>query len=140
MPMVTIAEASQRLGVSLHTLKRRLKRGELQGKQRPTPQGYVWTVAVSDDIPPASDDTPDGTPPALSNGTLAPTEDADTLREMVSLLQGQMTSLQEQLRVMNQALATRDNEVAELTTVIRQQQAMLPQPERRGWLRRLFGG
>lgn len=143
MDMVTIAEASQRMGVSVHTLKRRLKRGELQGEQRPTPQGYVWTVAIPDDVPPSNGATPSGTPNAIPDGVPAPGGDNGTLREMVEILQSQITGLQDQLRTMNQALSSRDKENLELVTVIRQTQAMLPppptEPERRrgfwGWLR-----
>ena len=42
---------------------------------------------------------------------------------------------------MNQALSSRDNQITELVTVVRQAQAMLPPPpaeRRRGWLARLF--
>ncbi len=140
MAMVTIAEASQRMGVSVHTLKRRLKRGELQGEQRPTPQGYVWTVAIPDGVPPSNGATPSGTPAAIPDGVPAPGEDSGTLREMVEILQSQIAGLQDQLRVMNQALSSRDNQITELVTVVRQTQAMLPAPEaqRRSWLARLF--
>jgi len=140
MTMVTIAEASQRMGVSVHTLKRRLKRGELQGEQRPTPQGYVWTVAIPDDIPPSNGAIPSGTPAAIPDGVPAQGGGSDTLREMVEILQGQITTLQDQLKVMNQALSSRDKENLELVTVIRQTQAMLPPPppQHRGWLAKLF--
>ena len=136
MAMVTIAEASQRMGVSVHTLKRRLKRGELQGEQRPTPQGYVWTVAIPDGIPPSNGATPSGTPTAIPDDVPAPGGDNGTLREMVEILQSQITGLQDQLRTMNQALSSRDNQITELVTVVRQTQAMLPAPKpqpRRRW-------
>jgi len=60
---------------------------------------------------------------------------------MVEILQSQITTLQDQLRVMNQALSSRDKENLELVTVIRQTQAMLPPPppaQHRGWLAKLF--
>jgi len=145
MAMVTIAEASQRMGVSVHTLKRRLKRGELQGEQRPTPQGYVWTVAIPDGIPPSNGATPSSTPAAIPDGVPASGEDGGTLREMVEILQSQITGLQDQLRTMNQALSSRDNQITELVTVVRQTQAMLPPPaaepeRRRGFWSWLWGG
>ena len=40
-----------------------------------------------------------------------------------------MTSLQEQLRVMNQALSSRDSQINEFLIVTRQAQAALPLPE-----------
>jgi len=41
---VPIAEAARRLGVSMDTVRRRLKRGELPSERRETPQGFVWWV------------------------------------------------------------------------------------------------
>ena len=49
MALVSVIEAAQYLGVSTHTIKRRLKKGELKGEQRATPQGFVWLVEVADD-------------------------------------------------------------------------------------------
>jgi hypothetical protein len=56
-----LRDASARLGVSTDTLRRRLKRGELVGEQRPTPHGPAWFVHVPADVAaaevsPASDD------------------------------------------------------------------------------------
>jgi hypothetical protein len=39
-----IAEAARRLGVSIDTARRRLKRGQLVGREVPTPQGHRWDV------------------------------------------------------------------------------------------------
>ena len=44
--LVPIAEAARRLGVSADTVRRRLKRGELEGEQHPTAQGFTWLVAM----------------------------------------------------------------------------------------------
>src|SRR5262252_587846 len=43
---LTIAEAAAALGVSVDTVRRRLKRGELQAQQMPTERGPVWRVAL----------------------------------------------------------------------------------------------
>ena len=37
-----LADAARELGVSTDTLRRRLRKGQLVGEQRPTPQGFVW--------------------------------------------------------------------------------------------------
>ena len=52
--LVPIAEAARRLGVSADTVRRRLKRGELEGEQHPTAQGFTWLVAM-----PAGSGSPD---------------------------------------------------------------------------------
>ena len=46
---VTIQEAAQALGVAESTVRRRLRNGELEGEQMPTPQGYTWLVELPDD-------------------------------------------------------------------------------------------
>src|SRR5262252_526253 len=43
---LTIAEAAATLGVSVDTVRRRLKRGELQAQQMQTERGPVWRVAL----------------------------------------------------------------------------------------------
>jgi len=43
---VTIQEAAQRLGVSQDTVRRRIRKEELQAKQTPTPQGFRWVVEL----------------------------------------------------------------------------------------------
>jgi hypothetical protein len=48
MPFVTVPEAAARLGIAPQTVKRRLKRGKLRGRQETTPQGFVWLVDVPD--------------------------------------------------------------------------------------------
>jgi len=129
MVLVDKAEAARRLGVSVDTVERRLKRGDLQGQQEKRGKGWRWLVEVPDDVAPAVAPANNGDAPAS-----APAENS-----LVTALQDQIAGLNEQLRVMNQALSSRDNLVAELTVVIRQQQTMLPapsptpSPSRRRW-------
>ena len=48
MATVTIQEAAQRLGVSQDTVRRRIRKEELQARQTPTPQGFRWVVELED--------------------------------------------------------------------------------------------
>src|SRR5688500_19753151 len=57
--LLTIAEAAQRLGVSIDTIHRRLRRGQLSGQRQPTPQGFTWLV----EIPVGARDSKNGAPP-----------------------------------------------------------------------------
>jgi hypothetical protein len=45
---VSIRDAAERLGVSPDAVRRRLRSGQLQGKQQPTPQGHVWLVELGE--------------------------------------------------------------------------------------------
>ncbi len=56
---VPLKEAAERLGVSLDTVKRRMKAGELVGHRKPTAQGFVWHVEV-----PARSEAEEREPPA----------------------------------------------------------------------------
>ena len=62
---LSLRDAAERLGVSVDTARRRLKRGELRGEQRTTPHGPSWFLHFPDapsaadgrDEPPAPDGT-----------------------------------------------------------------------------------
>jgi len=46
MAELSVSEASQILGLSVATVKRRLASGELTGRKEPRPQGTRWLVEV----------------------------------------------------------------------------------------------
>ena len=46
MAGVSIQEAARALGVAQDTIRRRIRRGELQAHQEPTPQGFRWVVVL----------------------------------------------------------------------------------------------
>ena len=95
MELVSVAEASQRLGLTQDTVKRRLRKGELQGERHPRPQGYVWLVELAeeaiDDDSTTSTQGDDRVRQGVSNGEVR------RLEEMVVMLQGQVAAQQEQL-------------------------------------------
>lgn len=43
---LSMKQAAERLGVSVDTIRRRLKKGELVGEKEPTPQGYEWRIIL----------------------------------------------------------------------------------------------
>jgi hypothetical protein len=45
---VSVDEAAKRLKVAPATIRRQLKRGQLQGKQVPRPYGFSWVIWVDD--------------------------------------------------------------------------------------------
>jgi len=130
MVLVDKAEAARRLGISVDTVERRLKRGDLQGQQERRGNRWRWLVEVPGDGAPAPAPANNGTAPAdapANNGS-APAEN------------GLVAALQEQVKTLTQQLTVKDNQIAELLIVTRQAQAALPAPQaqRRGWLARLF--
>jgi hypothetical protein len=123
MELVTVPEAARRLGVTEDTVKRRLRKGELQGERKARPQGYTWMVELPDEesgtdstVSSPSDDTVDH---QVSNGEIR------RLEEMVSMLQHQ--------------LEVREREVQELHVLLQQAQAALSAPrDSRPWWQRLW--
>jgi hypothetical protein len=49
MVWVTKKEPADCLGISIDTVDRRLKRGELRGRQQARPQGFTWLIEVPDE-------------------------------------------------------------------------------------------
>ena len=75
--LVPIAEAARRLGVSADTVRRRLKRGELEGEQHPTAQGFTWLVAM-----PAGSGSPDAALVHAPDGQAATSAEGTTVAEL----------------------------------------------------------
>jgi len=117
---VTITEAAHLLEVSSATVKRRLKSGELNGRQASRPQGFFWLVEVDQDH--------SSTPPTTgsrhhdSNDNSTGTE----LASLVAVLQAQVTSQAEELDA-------RRREVQELHVLLQTAQSALNAAPARPW-------
>jgi hypothetical protein len=136
MELVSLAEAAQRLGVSVDTIKRRLRKGELKGRQDPRPQGYTWLI----EMPDSSADglaCPAGSQADTLASSLADLEAATVeivnLREMLAMAQGQLAAQQAELKAKNQ-------QITELHVLLQQAQKALPAPkeDRQSWWHRLW--
>jgi hypothetical protein len=128
MGFVTMAEAAKRLGVSVDTIRRKLRRGELQGYQQPRPQGFIWAV----ELPEESDnhgitfaetvaDTPASYPG--SKGEIC------RLEEMVAVLQAQVVAQQKQMEAQQEELSAKNKQIEQLHVLLQQAQAVLPTPK-----------
>jgi DNA-binding transcriptional MerR regulator len=112
--LLTIAEAAQRLGVSIDTIHRRLRRGQLSGHRQPTPQGFTWLV----EIPVGLRDSKNGAPADAP----ASVGDTQRLEQMVAMLQAQ--------------LEVKDKQIEQLHVLLQQAQAALPAPrDNHSWWR-----
>lgn len=104
----TLAEVAQASGVSIDTIRRRMKRGELEARRQQTPQGFKW-LALMPDI-----DEPD-TPEITSNAPGSPQSAGAGVQviergreELVEELRRDKAFLQEQLdRALRQLEAER---------------------------------
>ncbi len=139
MPFVTVPEAATRLGIAPQTVKRRLKRGKLRGRQETTPQGFVWLVDVPDipnyhrggitngiplgishsgaDILGGINGIPVGTPDDILTED-SPYNEAPSISERVAILntevEGQralIASLNEQVQAQKEQLSAKDRQL-----------------------------
>lgn len=126
MPELTIAEASQRLGISPDTVRRRIARGELAARKIPTAHGESYLVDLPEEAAAPADPKAAAAP---GTRTMAAVQGTETdLRKTIAILEGE--------------LAARTREIHELHILLQQAQALaLPagRAERRSsWWRRLF--
>jgi excisionase family DNA binding protein len=108
---LTVGQAAERLGVTVDTIKRRLKRGEYPDAYRePTPQGFRWKIPANnlDDVD-ASEQPPD------ASG--AP--QGDDQRQQVS------QPTQQLIETLQRELEIRNREIERLHVVIVQQAAAI---------------
>jgi len=126
MATLTIQAAAQSLGTSEITIRRKLRTGQLSGHQEDPPNGRWWVEISDEQLSGPASDAP-GSRPEGQEGNL--------LRDLVSVLKDQVTTLQHHLEI-------RDREVGELHVIIQQQALALPAPggSSRGWWRRIWPG
>lgn len=143
-------EAADRLGVSVDTVRRRVKSGQLIGRKEPTASGFRWLIELPDPDPSAAPAAPMHGGSTDSETTYAEGETA-ALRALV-------TVLERELAQRNAELDARRREVSELHILLQRSQGTLlppqntpaapaapPQTHRRpppprSWWRRLTGG
>jgi excisionase family DNA binding protein len=115
---VSIPEAARLLGISEHTVRRRLRSGELKGTQVANAGGFAWVVQLPDGV--GQVDNPSAGEPIA-------------MKALIARLEAQVAAQEAELEA-------RCREVQELHVLLQQAQAALPAPrEGRPWWRRLWG-
>jgi hypothetical protein len=138
MELVTMTEAARRLDVTVETVKRRLRRGELQGHKQPRPQGFTWLIEMPEDT-----GDQDSTPSVTPSDTPTSNAEVHRLEDMISLLQKELAIAREELehqRSMYQSeLVSKNKQIEQLHILLQQAQAALPAPrDNRPWWQRLW--
>ena len=130
-------EAARRLGVSIDTVERKLKRGELSGQKEPRSRGWRWLVEVPEDVTGAEGSAAPASDPAEAPAD-AGASDSPALCELVHILKDQVDSLRKQVEADREELAAKNRQIGELHVLLQQQaQAALPAPKenRQSWWR-----
>jgi hypothetical protein len=101
---VTVAEASEILGVTAEAVRTRIKRGKLDSvKDPPDRTGTVYVLLEADQTRPNTDPTPQG-----QDRTTDQTELVETLREQVAYLQGVIATRDQELALRAEEIRRRD--------------------------------
>ena len=118
MQAVTIPQAAQALDLSVITIRRRLKRGELRGQKVATAAGFEWRVLVPSALVDAAEDKR----PAQGATQSTPyQEDKGTDQRLIEALQTQLAEMRIELEA-------RRREVQELHVLLARWQPALPPP------------
>lgn len=107
MQEITIAQAAERLGVSMDTIRRRISKGEIKARKVPSAHGEMYIIELPEDIAPESS--------GLAGKAEAP---------------GEIEALKKTIAIMETELESRRREVQELHVLLQQAQAALPQVRR----------
>ena len=117
-------EAAKRLGVTQDTIRRRIRKGELEAYQEPRPQGYVWLV----DVPEEELAAEEPKNPDFKDDT----SEVQLLREMMELVR-------EELKTKDRQLESKDQQIKELHVLLQQFQIALPAAgDNRSWWDKLW--
>jgi hypothetical protein len=128
---VTVPEAARLLRVSEHTIRRRLRSGELQGSHVTSSGGFLWMVNIPDELLMSS---PPSGETAITAVVIA------RLEAQIAAQETQIADKDKQIKAQEVELEARRREVQELHVLLQQAQAALPPPrDARPWWRRVWG-
>jgi hypothetical protein len=144
MELVTKVEAARRLQLSLDTIERRLRRGELKGHKQPRPGGFTWLIEVPEEPLHTPAGTRGGIPP-LDTPADPPAPNAEIVRleELVEVLKNEVAESRRQSEAQSEAyqqqLEAKDKQIEQLHVLLQQAQSALPAPrDSRPWWQRLW--
>jgi hypothetical protein len=122
---VTISEAARALGVSVETVRRRLRRQQLAGQKLPTAQGFEWRVLLPVQLldgterdSAASGDQADAAPPTHAPGASPSQRSVAGPEREITRLEAHVGDLRTELAEARAELEARRREVQELHVII----------------------
>ena len=123
MKEVSITDAAAILKVSVDTVRRRIKQGDLKARKVASPHGEIYLVKIPDGIVPVQSE-----PPA-KDANLTEAETIESMKKTISVLESELDA--------------RRREVQELHVLLQQAQKHLPPtktkstPNKTSWWRRM---
>jgi hypothetical protein len=131
MELVTMGEAAHRIGVSVDTVRRRLRRGELQGRHQPTPQGFIWLIEIPEQsgLGMASEAGMGGRGSAPADAAAGPAITSASTPADVAPSAGDVRTLRELMVVLRQEIDARDRQLETKDRQIEQLHVLLQQTQ-----------
>jgi len=114
----TLAEVAEAYGVSVDTIRRRMKRGELEARRQQTPQGFKWLAAMPEASPTKT--APDAseslrTNESASQGVTVIERDRD---ELVTMLRHELELRNREIARLHEVVAAQANAIAQTTAAL----------------------
>ncbi len=136
MVWVPKEEAARRLGVSVDTVERKLKRGELSGQKDSRPRGWRWLIEIQEDVADTSAPATAAHDPAFASAEASANE-IQALRELVNTLKEDVGSFRNQVEADREELTAKNRQIEQLHVLLQQAQVALPAPKenRQSWWR-----
>lgn len=142
-----LTQAAEAYGVSVDTIRRRIKRQELDTRREMTPQGFRWLVPLPDSEKSSkSTDTPSEAPGSLRSEVtpvygphIIQMPDPATV-ELVATLKQDLDARVEEIARLHEIIATQAETIARITTLPVAQEAppeTVEQEQASSWLARL---
>jgi hypothetical protein len=107
---VTIDDAAKAAGVSYDTVRRRLKRGEIEGRREATPQGFRWLVRAQETEPARSEDV-------SAQGASEPAIVITADHEMIDTLRQELAMRNREIAHLHEIIATQAQTIARVTAL-----------------------
>lgn len=113
----TLAEVARAQGVSVDTIRRRMKRGELEARRQQTPQGFRWVAVMPE---PTQDTAPDapGSPRANDSAAQGVTVVERDREELVETLRHELELRNREIARLHEVVAAQANAIAQVTAAL----------------------
>ena len=118
MELVTMGEAARRIGVSVDTVRRRFRRGELSAQLQRTPQGFIWLIEITERFGPGMTLDVGAAGPAFASASTP--ADVALPAGRVRALRGMIEVLMHETDTGNRQRESKDRQIDRLRVLLRQ--------------------
>ena len=124
----TLAEVAKAYEVSVDTIRRRIRRGELEGRRQQTPSGFKWLALLPPETPSPSEGPQEAAESPQSTGTVPSgvTIVQQDQEELITTLRQELALRNREIARLHEVLATQAQSIAHVTAAL---PVMAPSPD-----------